>query len=207
MASEVLITGDRHYVPDSQFPDDRIRMFTEEKSGKFVLQCTRDAGKTWKTMASEPPSDATDGWIPVLSSSGNDIKWSPPTGIASTASGSNNSVGMGWIDFLHPGELINNTTFGYFRIPNNGLKVNGIQISCFYPPQDQVIAYVQLVSQANQAITFGPRLFLAPGALFSEPLFNEVSIPEGVILTVKATVTSVNINAGSFISVRALITK
>lgn len=205
MASEALLIGERHFVPDPQFPQERMRMFNDPQSRKFVVQCTRDGGDTWKTMMSEPPSDAVDGWVPILSGNGSNVRWVPGQNISSSAAGSNiNSSSGGWIDFFHPGDVFDGSTFGGFK-SKDAISITGAQISYFSPVLNTTLVYFTIVNKNSIGSTFGGRITSSAGELFEEVHFRSPAIINGgTTIAMKATITNGN-DAGSFVSIRLLL--
>ena len=159
--AEIIVTGDRHYVPNSTSSMERFRFYQEDGSGKLSLQITRDGGTTWKAIASEPPSNVGVGWIPTIAEGGT-IKWVPPLGIL-TNSPSTGDGSTSWIDFNFPAELQPDVYFGLFEIPS-GIKIQptSIQISLFTAParSDIKISIENAVSGATiseiGSIALGP---------------------------------------------------
>jgi len=131
--SEIIVTGDRHYVPTSTSSMERFRFYQEDGTGKLSVQITRDGGESWKAIASEPPSNVAVGWIPTIAENGT-IRWMSPTSVLNQ-----NSIGSGsdqsWIDFSFPAELQSGAAFGMFQIPvNTVIRPTEIQVNLFTPP-------------------------------------------------------------------------
>jgi len=205
MATEALVFGERHYVPDPSFPNDRIKMGKDNVTGRLAVQCTRDGGKTWSTMSIEPSSFAGEGWVPTLSND-KSLRWAPGYISASGAGGSSSSSDMGWTDFMYPGDIVSGVKFGVFRSNDNHFSVVGAQVSYFVAPIDNA-SYFEIVNSDGNVI--GPKMYAVQESKFVEHIFpRDVAIIKGVKYEMRASIPPLgSINAGSFASVRLLIKK
>lgn len=132
--SEIIVTGDRQYVPKSTSSLERFRFYQEDGSGKLSVQITRDGGVTWKAIASEPPSNAGVGWTPTIAENGT-IRWMSPLSILSKATTAGDGSQM-WVDFSFPAELQSDAAFGMFEVPAGiTIQPTAIQISLFTAPE------------------------------------------------------------------------
>jgi len=206
MSSSVLIFGDRHYVPDQNNPDNRFRFSIENKTDKMVIQYTRNGGKTWKAMASETPSNISDGWISV--SSGNSLRWVPFSGINMVGQvGGNTGIGSYsfWIDFMHPGDIVDRSMFGAFTSSMGPILIRGLQVSCFSPPSLGEVVKVSIANSTNESMLYCPLVSVGSGiiteAIFDSPHY----VPKNTTIRAIANVTGTS--TASFITVRALIEK
>lgn len=200
MLSDILIFGDRHYIPDQNNPDNRFRFFLEDKTGKMVIQYTRDGGSIWRAMASEAPSNVSDGWVPVTS--GKSLRWIPFANVGSkTETSSSNKF---WIDFMHPGDIVDMTMFGAFKNSIGPIYIRGMQVSCFIPPSSNETVKVQIVSSANKNILY------SPSVLIGDSIITNIEFQDTYIVPKETTIRAMVITTGSmasFMTVRALIEK
>jgi hypothetical protein len=171
--AEILVTGDRHYVPSPTSSKERFRFSEEAGTGKLTLQTSRDSGITWTAIASEPPSNAGVGWIPTISEGGT-IKWVSPTTALKTNS---TTAGMGqfWVDFNFPAAIQNNIPFGVFEVPSETtLGATGLQLSLFKAPA--IALSVSIISALSGEAING----IDPVTINGGQTFVSVNFPEVV---------------------------
>jgi len=142
MADPIL--GEQQFIPNQLATDYRTRFYRDPVNGVMSIQYSLDSGLSWRQFISQPPSIATEGWIPTLSETG-EIIWKPIASLLTSITSLMDSFTSGggggsslsksnWVDFSFPGTIETGTEFGYFQVPP-GLTVScyGAQVSLFSP--------------------------------------------------------------------------
>jgi len=208
MASETLVTGNRHYVPSDTSSSERFRFDQDASTGKLSVQITRDNGVTWKAIAAEPPSNAGIGWIPTIAEGGS-VKWVSPVEVLSyrTSTAYSNQL---WVDFNHPASVMPNTTFGILDVPKGiNFYAYGMQVSFFKKPTNSFDVF--FVDSEERSILNLPSetspYNIVSSVTYSREMFTEkILIPEGSIVRAK-TGNSTESGMGDFMTVRLLLEK
>ena len=169
--AEIIVTGDRQYVPNPTSSMERFRFYQEDGSGKLSLQITRDGGTTWKAIASEPPSNVGIGWIPTIAENGT-IRWmSPSTILAKTPTAGDAS--QLWVDFSFPAELQSDVAFGMFEIPaGTRLQPTGIQVSLFTAPSIDIPISIENAVTGVKIAEIGD-IYLTANQIFHSITFDQ----------------------------------
>jgi hypothetical protein len=180
MADPIL--GEQQFIPNQLSTDYRARFHRDPSIGVMSVQYSTDAGLSWKQFISQPPSIATEGWIPALSPNG-DVTWKPIASLISsflssstsstTGSGGNTSAKLNWADFSLPGTVSTDREFGYFSVPTS-LRVScyGVQASIFSPTVTGPITIGIMVNteiNARQTIVL-PNNTTTINTIFDSPL-------------------------------------
>jgi hypothetical protein len=204
--SDALITGSRHYVPNADRPSERLRFVAEPGTGKLVLQTTRDGGKNWKTISSEPSSNASAGWIQAINNEGS-VSWVSPQSVFSNFFNSGTET-VSWIDFNFPAELQANVDFGGFEVPDGlSLRVLGLQISFFSPPERSDIQ-LRFVNSSSGEEILGP-INLSLGISFASQKFeDQVLLGPGMKIRGRISFGAESeSNPGNFLVARLIVNK
>jgi hypothetical protein len=207
--SEILVPGERHYIPDQTLTDLRFRFFVEDDSGKLSLQTTSDGGKTWRSICSEVPSNASAGWVLSLAE-GNTVKWTPLSQVIRTLPSSIVSSLQTWTDFSFPADLQDDVTFGMFEVPsgkNLQFEAYGVQVSVFNPTQASNLE-ISFLNFNTSDVVAGPYR-IDQGIGYKSILFDEDDVfvlGSGSKTVAKITLDDSVENPGSFLVARLLLT-
>jgi hypothetical protein len=207
MADPIL--GDQQFIPNQLSTDYRTRFYRDPSIGVMSVQYSTDGGISWKQFISQPPSIATEGWIPTLSATG-DIIWKPITSlitsILSSTSGSTtgstpSSSKLNWADFSLPGTISAGSEFGYFSVPASlSLSCYGAQVSIFSPTStDAITIGVMIDTEINPRQT----IVLPKNGMIINPIFDS-AIPLTASQTIKLKIISCPENEGEFLVCRLL---
>jgi len=206
MASETLVTGNRHYVPSDTSSSERFRFDQDASTGKLSVQITRDNGVTWKAIAAEPPSNAGIGWIPTIAEGGS-VKWVSPVEVLSyrTSTAYSNQL---WVDFNHPASVMPNTVFGVLEVPKGiNLYAYGMQVSFFKKPTNGFSIF--FVDKNDRNVINLPNKnspYNVPNLAYSSEYFKEKALlSEGLVISAKTGASGLLM--GDFMTVRLLLEK
>jgi len=205
MADPIL--GEQQFIPNQLSTDYRTRFYRDPSIGVMSVQYSTDGGLNWKQFISQPPSIATEGWIPTLSISG-DITWKPIASLITSflSSSGNATTGstsskLNWVDFSLPGSISSGSNFGYFSVPTSlKLSCYGAQVNIFSPSVSSAITIgVMVNSEATPKQTIVlPANSIAINTIFDSPL----SLTSEQ--TIKLKIISCPENEGEFLVCRLL---
>jgi len=202
MADPIL--GEQQFVPNPLTPNYRTRFHKDPVSGRMLVQYSVNGGASWLEFIGQPPSNASEGWIPSLGPSGT-VVWRPISSLVTRSVGPESSdSSRRWADLQFPGTVFTGKNFGYFVVPQGlSLECYGAQISIFSPAQglDIVIDFFSIDQNLPQN-----KLIVMPQSQVFEQVFLDtpISMPSGSSWQLRITQVG-SVDPGEFLACRLLM--
>lgn len=156
-------------------------------SGLIFVRITRDKGKTWRTVFSEPPASAPVGAVPMLQANGH-VEWVGISQLDAVLKALEDAAARTKrtnADLLYIGDFVVNKVFGRFSVPSDvNYQCLGVEIAAQDSPEGSEVR-VDIVNDSN-AVQSGTTSVLPASTADSSTIFTTpFSMPASSIWRLK----------------------